>query len=120
MMIWVNLLGVGLIGLIVWWFWLYRPFAVKSTGQGAPTVITVENGVYNPSVVEAASQTPFKLAFLRKDPSPCADYVVFSALNLSEALPVNKKTVVSLPALAPGDYAFYCQMQMYRGTLRVV
>ena len=25
MMIWINLAGLILIGLIVWWFWLYKP-----------------------------------------------------------------------------------------------
>jgi len=24
-MIWVNMAGLGFIGFIVWWFWLYKP-----------------------------------------------------------------------------------------------
>lgn len=120
MMILVNLLGLGLIVFIVWWFWLHQPRGVRSQLEGGPIRITVADGVYEPSVVEVAHQTPSQLEFLRIDASPCADAVLFPELNINETLVVNKKTLISLPPLEKGNYAFHCQMQMYRGTLRVV
>jgi len=40
-------------------------------------------------------------------------------LDINETLTVNQHTPLQLPALTPGEYAFHCQMQMYRGTLIV-
>lgn len=58
-----------------------------------------------------------ELRFLRKDTSPCAATVVFSGLDISEELPLNKPKDIRLPPLAAGKHPFICQMQMYRGEL---
>ncbi|QSX40097.1 cupredoxin domain-containing protein [Shewanella cyperi] len=113
----VNLGGLLLIALIVWWFWLYHPGTDSLASE--ELVILVENGTYSPARIKVAAQTPLRLTFMRKDPSPCAETLLFPALQLSETLPLNKARTVQLPALAPGEYAFHCQMQMYRGTLLV-
>lgn len=113
----INILGLLLIGLIVWWFWLYKPREV-SAKEGTLTV-TVEDGVYQPSRIKLPAGQPAALEFLRKDASPCAAMVLFSELDISEELPLNQSKTIALPALEPGEYAFNCQMQMYRGTLSV-
>jgi plastocyanin domain-containing protein len=46
-MILINLLGLFLIVLIVWWFWIYKSKEV-TVSEGAVTV-TVENGSDEPS-----------------------------------------------------------------------
>jgi len=117
----INLLGLVLIGFVVWWFWLYKPSHTLintdlTTGNGKVTVL-VENGVYNPARVKIAVNTPTELVFIRKDASPCASTVIFSDLNISAELPQDKPESVLLPALSAGEYPFTCQMQMYRGVI---
>ncbi len=113
----VNLAGLALIGLIVWWFWLSKPKPQRAT-SGVIDVI-VEGGVYTPARIEVAAGRPVTLRFLRKDPSPCAEKVLFDALGVSADLPVGQPVELTLSPQEPGEYAFTCQMQMYRGTLVV-
>ncbi|WP_020682954.1 cupredoxin domain-containing protein [Marinobacterium rhizophilum] len=117
MSILVNLVGLALIALIVWWFWLYRPQAAEAA-LGA-VAITVDDGVYSPSRVRVKLNEPVTLRFLRKDPSPCAAMVIFDDLDISEELPVDRPKEISLKVDKPGTYAFTCQMKMYRGELVV-
>lgn len=113
----INILGVLLIGLIVWWFWLYKPKEVIVSEQ--TIIVTIEDGTYQPSRLKLLSGKPVTIQFIRKDPSPCAEKVLFPDFNISEELPLGKNKSITLPAMAKGEYAFHCQMQMYRGTLLV-
>lgn len=113
----INLLGLLLIALIVWWFWLYKP-QEESVTEGVISV-TVEDGVYQPGRIRVVAGQPVTLRFLRKDASPCAGTVVFDDFEISEELPLNKAKDISLPSQNPGTYVFTCQMQMYRGELLV-
>ncbi len=116
-MIWlVNLAGLAVVGLIVWWFWRARPKALRATGT-APVEVRVENGVYTPARIEVAAGKPVTLRFLRKDPSPCAEKVLFDALGVSADLPLDRAVTVTVTPPAPGEYEFTCQMRMYRGRL---
>lgn len=112
----INLAGVVVIGLIVWWFWRSRPKTQRVTGA-APMDILVENGVYTPARIEVPVGEPVVLRFLRKDPSPCAEKVLFDALGVSADLPLGKSVTVTVTPDKPGEYEFTCQMRMYRGTL---
>jgi plastocyanin domain-containing protein len=112
-----NLTGIILIGLIIWWFWIKKPKAVKASADVIE--ITVENGVYTPSRIEMKLGQSIKLVFLRKDPSPCAEKVIFDQLGINLDLPVNKKVEVSLKPGSTGEFSFTCQMKMYTGNLVV-
>ena len=116
-MIVVNLAGLALIALIVWWFWLYRP--PQTTLSESGLVIRVENSTYQPSHIKVPANQPFSLQFLRTDASPCSEVLLIPGLQLSETLPLNKRKLINLPALKKGQYTFHCQMQMYRGQLVV-
>ena len=112
-----NILGASLIGLIVWWFWLYKPNETKfSVGE---CTVYVKNGVYDPAHLQLDSDTPSNITFIRQDESPCSETVVFPELEISVSLPLETPTIVEIPALQPGDYSFHCQMQMYRGSIQV-
>jgi plastocyanin domain-containing protein len=113
----VNLAGLALIGLIVWWFWLYK--AQEVAVDDAAMVIVVENGTYQPARILLPANQATQLHFLRKDASPCSEMLIFPDLDISESLPVNKSRAIALPPLAKGEYPFHCQMQMYRGVLKV-
>jgi plastocyanin domain-containing protein len=115
----INLLGLALIVFIVWWFWLYKSNDSVALTENSKITVLVENGVYNPAKVKIKANTPTEIIFIRKDASPCASTVVFGDLDISEELPQDKPQSVLLPALSAGEYAFTCQMQMYRGALIV-
>lgn len=112
----INLAGLGVLGLIVWWFWLARAKTRRVTGD-APIEVVVENGVYTPASIEVAAGKTVTLRFLRKDPSPCAEKVLFDDFGISADLPLGKAVNVAVTPPTPGEYAFTCQMQMYRGRL---
>ncbi|MFT6389912.1 MAG: plastocyanin domain-containing protein [Cellvibrionaceae bacterium] len=113
----INIAGLLLIALIVWWFWLYKPKATQLANNDV--VILVENGIYTPSRIKLPANTSIALEFLRKDNSPCAEMLLIPDLCISEALPLNKSKKIVLPAMTAGKYNFHCQMQMYRGQLIV-
>ncbi|MCP3906619.1 MAG: cupredoxin domain-containing protein, partial [Oceanicoccus sp.] len=58
----INLLGFVLIGLIIWWFWLYKSGTTAAT-KGKVS-ITVENGVYSPAQVRVQAGEPIILSFV--------------------------------------------------------
>jgi plastocyanin domain-containing protein len=111
----VNLAGLVLIGLIVWWFWLSKPKAQRAA-SGVIDVM-VEGGVYAPARIEVAAGEPVTLRFLRKDPSPCAEKVLFDDLGIAADLPIGQPVELTITPGKAGEYAFTCQMQMYRGML---
>lgn len=112
----VNVSGVIVIGLIVWWFWVAKPRSRKETGA-QPIDVLVDNGVYTPARIEVPVGRPIVLRFLRKDPSPCAEKVEFDDFSISADLPVGEKTSVTVVPQEAGEYEFTCQMKMYRGVL---
>lgn len=114
----INFIGILLIVFIVWWFWFSHQKSVRI--NQAIISIEVKDGVYIPARIEVPADQEITLAFLRKDPSSCSEYVVFDQLNVSAQLPLNKIHNISLGKLSPGIYPFTCQMHMYRGELVVV
>lgn len=114
----INLLGLVLIGLIIWWFWLYKPAKAVDSSKENITII-VNNGIYEPSRIKTASGKKTSLIFLRKDGSPCASTVLFPDFEISEELPLDSNKMVDLPSMPPGEYLFHCPMKMYSGTLVV-
>jgi len=112
-----NVAGLVLIVLIVWWFWLAKPKSLRATS--GVIEITVADGVYAPARIEVPAGKPVTLRFVRKDPSPCAEKVLFDDLGISRDLPLNEPIDVVLTPAAPGEYEFTCQMRMYRGQLVV-
>jgi plastocyanin domain-containing protein len=116
-MLFINILGFLFIALIVWWFWLYKP---KEAELGnSDLLITVENGTYSPSRIKLPAGIAVELKFIRKDQSPCSETLLIPELQVSETLPLNKLKTIQLPAMLSGEYAFHCQMQMYRGLITV-
>ncbi len=112
----VNAAGLVLLGLIVWWFWFSKPQARVAAGAG-PIDILVDNGVYTPARIQVPTGKPATLRFLRNDPSPCAEKVLFDDFGVTADLAVGKPTEVTITPEKPGDYEFTCQMRMYRGVV---
>jgi plastocyanin domain-containing protein len=114
----INILGLVLIGLIVWWFWLYKPAKAVDSSIENITII-VKDGVYQPSRIKVAAGEKTTLQFFRKDGSPCAATVLFPDVEISEDLPLEVNKSVELPPMSSGEYSFHCPMKMYTGTLIV-
>ena len=113
----VNVAGLALICLIVWWFWLSQPKARQVADDVVD--ILVEDGVYSPSRIEVPAGRKIRLRFLRQDASPCAEKVLFDELGISADLALGQVTEVDVDASEAGEYEFTCQMRMYRGQLVV-
>ena len=116
-MLWINLAGIALIVLIVWWFWIYKSPSIEIQ-EGVIEVI-VKDGVYQPSKIKIRANAATTIAFNRVDPSPCSETLLIPDLEINATLTLNKKVVVEIPALLPGRYPFHCQMKMYVGELVV-
>lgn len=113
----INILGILLICLIVYWFWLYQGNEVKI--EDGDVVISVADGTYQPSRIKLAVNQPSTLIFNRKDESPCSATLLIPKLDINDELPLGKNSSIVLPPLEKGEYEFHCQMQMYRGTIIV-
>lgn len=111
----INFAGFCVIAFIVWWFWLSKPKAMQVAGS-EPIDIIVEGGVYAPAYIEVEAGRLVTLRFMRKDPSPCAEKVLFSDLDIAADLPVGEAVEITLSPEA-GEHEFSCQMRMYRGIL---
>lgn len=120
MVVLINVVGIGLIGLIIWWFLIAKPHAKRVSDNAENSIdIIVQNGVYDPALVRAKVGQILQLRFLRKDKSPCSEIVIFDKFNISAKLPLNKYYIVNLILSEPGEFEFTCQMSMYRGKLIV-
>ena len=115
----INLAGVILVALIAWWFWMPRTASSKKAEVSSEVTVIVDKGVYEPALVHARAGQPLTLHFDRRDPSPCAEQVIFHGLEVSEFLDNGKVTTVTLNNPPKGEYRFTCQMQMYQGRLIV-
>lgn len=114
----VNLIGILLIIFIIWWFWLYKKRS-EATVSGNLIDVTVDSGVYEPSVIRVKAGEEVTLRFLRRDTNPCAEKVLFDGLDISADLPIGKTYDLTFKPEKKGEYEFTCQMAMYRGKLIV-
>ena len=115
----VNLAGLVLIGLTLWWFFGSKPVAMLAKSD-KPITILVKEGVYQPSRIQIASGKSIKLRFIREDATPCAEAVVFPQLTISHSLPLHQPIEFTIPPQPKGELDFTCQMAMYRGKSVIV
>jgi plastocyanin domain-containing protein len=117
----VTAVGVGLIGLELWWFLGSKPKSrsVRMRQDIQELEIAVDGG-YQPSQIVVQAGQPVRLNFLRKDPNRCLDQVLIPDFQIARALPLNQSTVVEFTPEQPGSYPFTCGMNMFRGVIEVV
>ena len=117
----VTLVGLGLIGWIVWYFWLWRGESVAA-GVGAGGLqevdVTVKGG-YQPASIVVKAGRPLRLNFTRRESTPCGEEVVLPEFGRRAHLPENKTVAVEVTPTKPGEYEFTCGMNMYKGKLIV-
>ena len=117
----VTLSGFGIIGWIVWYFWLWKGEAVAA-GAGAGGVqevdVTVRGGC-RPAAVVAKAGRPLRLKFTRREATPCGEEVVLPEFGRRAHLPENSTVGIEVTPPAPGEYEFTCGMNMYKGKIIV-
>lgn len=62
---------------------------------------------------------PVRLKFERKDPSSCLEQVLLPDFYIAKDLPLNRVITVEFTPNKPGEYAFTCGMNMFRGAIAV-
>ena len=119
MLVVINLFACLAICFIIIWFWGKRRKSTSRVQSGVVQVL-VEGGVYIPSEITAKVGIPLTLRFLRKDPTGCADQVVFNNLDIQHPLPLNQSVDIVINHDQPGTYPFSCAMGMYQGSLKLI
>ena len=117
----VTLVGFGIIGWIVWYFWLWKGETVAA-GVGASGVLEVDvtvKGGYQPAAIEAEAGRPLRLNFTRREASLCGEEVVLPEFGRRAHLPENQTVGIEITPQSPGEYEFTCGMNMYKGKLIV-
>lgn len=117
----VNLVGLGLITWIVWYFWLYRKegVAVAEVGGFQQVNITVKGG-YDPDVIVVKKGKPVRLNFNRQESALCSEMVLFDKINKSATLPEGQTVTIEFTPQEAGEIPFQCQMGMLRGKVVVM
>lgn len=116
----VNLTGLALIVLIVWYFWLYRGEGVRVTEVGGVQDVQVRvKGGYDPDVIVVKQGKPVRLHFNRQESALCSEMVIFDKIGQSAKLPEGETVTIEFTPKAAGEIPFQCQMGMLRGKVIV-
>jgi plastocyanin domain-containing protein len=117
----VNLGGLALIGLIVWYFWLSKPTGTVAgvTSDGIQEAFIVVKGGYSPDTIRVSAGRPVRLIFNRQESDPCSERVVFDTFGVSAELPRGSNVPIDFTPDEVGVFEFACQMGMLRGTVVV-
>lgn len=117
----VDVVGLGLIGFIVWFFWLVRAKGVRaavSSGGYQEQMVLVKGG-YTPDVIVVEAGKPVRLNFVRQESASCSEMVLLPAFNKSATLPEGQTVPVEFLPKDRGEFEFSCQMGMFRGKVIV-
>ena len=112
----VTFSGIGLIGLIYWFFFGTKENSMSASDQWT---ITVDGG-YKPSTIKVHKNKPATLTFLRKDSNSCLEEIIFPDYKIKKYLPLNKPVEINLSPPHPAKSGFHCGMNMFRGKIKVV
>ena len=117
----VDLAGLALIGLIVWYFWLSSSSgtAAALTAGGIQETRVIVKGGYSPDTIRVRSGRPVRILFDRQEADPCSERVVLDAFGISAELPTGNEVPIEFTPTKPGEYEFACQMGMLRGRVIV-
>ena len=117
----VGVVGLGLVGFIVWFFWLVKAKGVRAalTSAGYQEQMILVKGGYTPDVIVVEAGTPVRLNFVRQESASCSEMVLLPAFNKSANLPEGETVPLEFLPKEPGEYEFTCQMGMFRGKLIV-
>ena len=100
-----------------WWFFGPKPTAEAVAAGGVQEVKVTVRGGYIPNRIRVRAGTPVRILFNRQETGECTSRVVFADFGVSADLPAFTETSVQLPAMAAGEHAFACGMNMIHGVV---
>ena len=109
----VTTTGIALIAAIYWFFFGKKEEAMEATN------ILVDGG-YKPNAIKIKNNQPTTLTFIRKDPNPCLEEIVFPEFKIKKFLPVGAEVPITITPTKAGTYGFHCGMNMFHGRIEVV
>ena len=117
----VTLVGLGIIGWIVWYFWLWKgeSVAAREAAGGVQVVDVTVKGGYQPASIVVKAGRPLRLNFTRREASLCGEEVVLPEFGRRAHLPQDVPVPIEITPREPGEYEFTCGMNMYKGKLIV-
>ncbi|MCC5643277.1 cupredoxin domain-containing protein [Nostoc sp. CHAB 5824] len=116
----VTTVGLGLIGLEIWWFLLSKPKSQKAEAHdGIQEVGIIVDGGYEPNRILVNAGQRVRLNFLRRDPSSCLEEIRLPDFHIAKNLPLNEVTSIEFTPDKAGTYTFNCGMNMFRGVIEV-
>ena len=92
--------------------------AMGGRQHAEPVRVHVTEKGFEPARVTLSGTRPVRITFVRTTDNTCAKELAVPALNIKRALPLNEPVVVELPQ-KPGEVAFTCGMNMFRGAVVV-
>lgn len=118
---WVVLVvGLGLIGFVLWYFFGPREAVVAGTSEaGVQEIEVTVKGGYSPDVIVVERGKPVRLNFYRDETAGCSDRVVLGDFGIARDLPAYKTTAVEFTPGEAGEFTFTCGMNMMRGKVVV-
>lgn len=112
--------GVGLIALVLWYFFGERESVAAEINAGGVQEIDVTvKGGYSPDVIAVKRGVPVRLNFYRDETSSCSEQVVFGDFGIARDLPAFKTTPIEFTPEKSGEFGFACGMNMLHGKLIV-
>src|SRR3990172_1124136 len=117
----VDVVGLALIGFIVWFFWLKKTKGVRAplTSAGYQEQMVLVKGGYPPDVIVVEAGKPVRLNFVRQESASCSEMVLLPAFNKSARLPEGETVALEFVPKESGEYEFASQMGMFRGKVIV-
>ena len=117
----VDLIGLGLMAFIVWFFWLVKTKGARApvTSGGYQEQMVLVKGGYTPDVIVVEVGKPVRLNFVRQEAASCSEMVLLPAFNKSAKLPEGQTVAVEFLPKERGEFEFACQMGMFRGKVIV-
>ena len=114
----VTIGGIGLIGLVYWFFFGKKPSFAEAT-EGQARVDVIVDGGYKPSVIKIKKGQNITLSLLRKDSNSCLEEFIIPDFKIKEYLPLNQEVEIKITPNKAGEYTFHCGMNMFKGKIIV-
>ena len=112
--------GIGLIALVLWYFFGEREATAATVNDaGVQEIDVTVKGGYSPDVIVVDRGRPVRLNFRREETSSCSEQVVLGDFGIARDLPAIKTTPVEFTPEKSGEFPFTCGMNMLHGKLIV-
>lgn len=115
----VTIIGLGVIGWVVWYFWLWKGETVTAQmkEKGMQEIDVTVKGGYQPASIMVKAGQPVRLNFTRREATTCGEEVVLPTFGKRAHLPQDQTVAIEVLPDKPGEYEFTCGMNMYKGKL---